>query len=144
MHWNKKNYKFFYYPSQNFALWQKIAVTQNFYPNFFYSLDPPLSEFKVKFRGHPFAYTLTNTATGLLLKILYLLWNSMELIHMLLCDACGDNMRGAVHAPHTSYTLLLKDTNWTQRLLKFNRGKIIRGYLTELGLHWTELTPRSI
>ena len=56
----------FYYPSQNFALWQKIAMTQNFYPNFFYSLDPPLSEFKVKFRGHPFAYTLTNTATGLL------------------------------------------------------------------------------
>ena len=62
----KKNTIFyFYYPSQNFALWQKIAVTQNFYPNFFYSLDPPLSEFKVKFRGHPFAYTLTNTATGL-------------------------------------------------------------------------------
>ena len=47
---------FFYYLSQNFALWQKIALTQNFYPNFFYSLDPPLSEFKVKIRGHPFAY----------------------------------------------------------------------------------------
>ena len=47
---------YFYYPSQNFALWQKIALTQNFYPNFFYSLDPPLSEFKVKIRGHPFAY----------------------------------------------------------------------------------------
>ena len=46
----------FYYPSQIFALWQKIAMTQNFYPNFFYSLDPPLSEFKVKIRGHPFAY----------------------------------------------------------------------------------------
>ena len=57
MHWNQKNTIFyFYYPSQNFALWQKIAVTQNFYPNFFYSLDPPLSEFKVKIRGHPFAY----------------------------------------------------------------------------------------
>ena len=69
MHWNQKNYNFFsYYPSQNFALWQKIAMTQNFYPIFFYSLDPPLSEFKVKFRGHPFAYTLTNTATGLLRK----------------------------------------------------------------------------
>ena len=53
----KKNTIFyFYYPSQNFALWQKIAVTQNFYPIFFYSLDPPLSEFKVKIRGHPFAY----------------------------------------------------------------------------------------
>ena len=61
----QKNYNFFYYPSQNFALWQKIAMTQNFYPIFFYSLDPPLSEFKVKFREHPFAYTLTNTATGL-------------------------------------------------------------------------------
>merc|ERR1712121_552233 len=47
---------FFYYLSQNFALWQKIALTQNFYPNIFYSLDPPLSEFKVKIRGHPFAY----------------------------------------------------------------------------------------
>ena len=47
---------FFYYLSQNFALWQKIALTQNFYPIFFYSLDPPLSEFKVKIRGHPFAY----------------------------------------------------------------------------------------
>ena len=58
MYWNQKKIQFFfYYPSQNFALWQKIAVTQNFYPNFFYSLDPPLSEFKVKIRGNPFAYS---------------------------------------------------------------------------------------
>ena len=65
----KKIQFFFYYPSQNFALWQKIAMTQNFYSIFFYSLDPPLSEFKVKFRGHPFAYTLTNTATGLIVQL---------------------------------------------------------------------------
>ena len=61
---------FFYYLSQNFALWQKIALTQKNYPNFFYSLDPLLSEFKVKFRGHPFAYTLTNTATELQITVL--------------------------------------------------------------------------
>ena len=77
----KKITIFFYYPSQNFALWQKIAMTQNFYPNFFYSLDPPLSEFKVKFRGHPFAYTLTNTATGL--------WYNCAMHSRLASDADG-------------------------------------------------------
>ena len=66
MHWNQKKYKiYFLLPVTKFCPLAKNCRDPKFLPIFFYSLDPPLSEFKVKFRGHPFAYTLTNTATGL-------------------------------------------------------------------------------
>ena len=51
----------------------KKLPRSKFFTQFLFSLNPPLSDFKVKFRGHPFAYTLTNTGTGL---IHYLLTNN--------------------------------------------------------------------
>ena len=68
MHWSQKKLQFFSFTTRHkiLSFGKKIAVTQNFYLHFFYSLDPLLSEFKVKFRGHSFAYTPNNTATGLL------------------------------------------------------------------------------
>ena len=66
MHWNqKKNTIFiFYYPSQTFALWQKIALPQNFYPNTFYSLDPLYQILKSKL-GDILLHTGVTPATGL-------------------------------------------------------------------------------
>ena len=61
-------YLIFLLPVTTFCPLAKNWLDPKILPNFFFSLNPPLSDFKVKFRGHPFAYTLTNTATGLIWK----------------------------------------------------------------------------
>ena len=58
----KKDYNFFYYltPITKFCPLAKDCRDPKFIPDFFivffYSLDPLLSEFKIKIRGEPFAY----------------------------------------------------------------------------------------
>ena len=49
-------YLIFLLPVTKFCPLAKNCRDPKFLPNFFFSLNPPLSEFKVKIRGHPFAY----------------------------------------------------------------------------------------
>ena len=57
MPWNQKNYNFYFLlPVTKFCPLAKNCPDPKFLPNFFLQFRPPLSEFKVKIRGHPFAY----------------------------------------------------------------------------------------